>query len=92
MVVKEWVGRIVTTEINIHDNVLVHKAVIKSAIRDEFGKWYTPELRIGSASGDISGNAVPREEPNSYSITRPFGGIDSSSDAVESCTVGSWAA
>lgn len=38
LVVEEWATRIITTKIDVHDNVLIVKIVIEPAVGDEFRK------------------------------------------------------
>lgn len=90
-VVPEWVTCVVTTEIDIHDDMLILKGVIEIAAGDKFRKRCTPKLWVRGARGDIRGDGISREKPNGDTITSPLCGIYSTTDIVETGSICRWA-
>jgi hypothetical protein len=91
LVVPERVTGVITTEINIHDDMLIPKMVIESAACGKFRKRYTPKLRVRGASSDIRGYGISREKPNGDTITSPLCGVYSTTNIVETGAIGRWA-
>lgn len=91
LVVPVWVTGVITTEIDIHDDMLIRKIFVEVAAGGKFGQGDSPKLRVRGASSDIGRYGVSREIPYGDTITIPLCGIHSTTKAVETSSICCWA-